>query len=105
MNNIQWQLVLDKVGTILIDRRFWVAVLTIIAVVFGLPEYDTDKLSDEALDWVTVVGRLVALIVVPMGLTVSWTKRPPSGTRFKEQSEVTEVADKLLALIEAAKNS
>lgn len=103
MKNIKWMLVLDKVGTVIVDRRFWAGLFTSLILVFGPSELlgNTDSLSNQAVEITTAIVRFVGIILPFLSLMASWTKRPPSGLRFKDTaSEANEFVEKLL---EAAK--
>lgn len=86
MNKVKLQLVLDKVGTIVVDRRFWVSLFTLLSIIFGIPELanNANYLSGEALDLVVLVAQILGLLLVPFGLVISWANRPPSGLNYKE---------------------
>lgn len=88
MDNINWKLILDKIGTVAVDRRFWVAVLTLVGILLGLPQLadNADSLSAELVDAIILIAQILGLIFIPTGLTLSWANRPPSGLRFKEPS-------------------
>lgn len=80
---------LDKILTVVVDRRFWVAVLTVVLTVGGLA-----GLSDEMLQQIeeafgedgeaiaVAAERLVQAVItliVALRLITSWTVREPSG--------------------------
>jgi hypothetical protein len=70
-------LILGKLGTVLVDRRFLAAVGTVLFMVFGIPE---GKYTEE----ITQIGTLIMSLVT----VLSWTYRPPSGLKHKELVEL-----------------
>lgn len=86
--NADWNLVFDKIGTIVVDRRFWLTFVFPVVFALGLfPELaarNPELLSDQAVGWAElVVGTVIPFISV-LVLNNSWTKRAPSGLNFKE---------------------
>lgn len=78
----QVTLVLDKVYSVLVDRRGWVTALTVLAI-FGVINVSADEItqSGEQLgEIIVLVTKLVTAISALMTLLWSWTKREPSGT-------------------------
>lgn len=73
-------LIISKIGTIFVDRRFLEAVATVLLVAFGVPE---GKYTAE----ITQVG----MFLTSLALMLSWTVRPPSGLKFKELLELDTV--------------
>lgn len=76
IGKITWDrivLILGKLGTVLVDRRFLGAVGTVLFMVFGIPE---GKYTEE----ITQIGTFILSLVVML----SWTIRPPSGLKHKD---------------------
>jgi hypothetical protein len=99
MNSINWKAILDKVGTVLVDRRFWVSLFTTIILVFGSPELldNAETLGDQAVEVAQIIMQFVGMILPFLNLVNSWTKRAPSGLRFKESQ--TDLVEQLLEAI------
>lgn len=70
-------LILSKIGTVLIDRRFLAAVGTVLFMLFGIPE---GQYTEE----ITQVGTLILSLVT----ILSWSVRPPSGLKYKDLFEL-----------------
>lgn len=83
--------VLGKIYTVLIDRRFWVSLLTVIGLVFGLPELaeNSEQAGTDVVDAITLIAQSVGSLIATITLILSWTKRPPSG---KEHNEIMRLA-------------
>lgn len=98
----QVKLFIEKLGTVLSDRRAWVMGLVVALLALtgyaGIPPELQDQLGEafgETFDasqgliaaalvfWVSF-GKLAALVVVAWKLIGSWTIRPPSGLSFKQ---------------------
>ena len=76
LSRITWDqvvLILGKIGTVLIDRRFLAAVGTVLFMAFGIPE-------GQYSDAIAQVGALILSLVT----VLSWTVRPPSGLVHKD---------------------
>lgn len=102
MKNINWKLVFDKVGTVIVDRRFWVSLFTTVILVFGTPELlgNVDSLSDQALEVTQLIVQVLGMILPLLNLVNSWTKRAPSGLGFKEvQTESDILAEAVIKAI------
>lgn len=99
MKNFNWKLVLDKVGTVIIDRRFWVSLFSVIVLVFGTDQMlgNVDALSDQAVELSSLLLKFMGVFVVPVLLGNSWTKRAPSGLGFKEVNSEVEAFVKTLS--------
>lgn len=82
-----------KLGTVIIDRRFWLYLFTVFAVVFGMPELkeNADALSAEAADAVVLLVQGFTILIGMIKLIGSWENRPPSGTEYKEERIAVEV--------------
>jgi|SRR3990167_4889538 len=88
------KLFLEKMGTILADRRFWMAILTVgvsLLTLTGIDGNTIDKIKaligEDGAAAATFAEALIgALIVVITGIKTisSWTERPPSGLDYKE---------------------
>lgn len=84
----------NKLGTVLIDRRFW-AGATVVTMsllgVFGVSEETLARIEEMAgedgatiaLFMETLVPWVISLLVA-LKVIDSWTFRPPSGARYKE---------------------
>lgn len=83
--DINWKLIFDKLGTIVVDRRFWINLFTLLAILFGFPQLadQAEGLSDQAIALATLIVQAVSLIVIPLQLVWSWTRREPSGLSYK----------------------
>lgn len=79
------KLILDKIGTVLGDRRFWMYLLSLLAM-FGLvPQAaDTEALSKDIAEAVVLVFQAATVLGGALVVILSWERRPPSGLRFKE---------------------
>lgn len=64
--------ILEKLGTIVVDRRFIASVVSLVVLFLGVPE-------STAKNYVEAIGPIIALL----GLLASWTVRPPSGLNYK----------------------
>lgn len=88
IRNAKWSLVFDKVGTILVDRRFWLNFVFPVIFALGIfphvTEANAENLSDQAVGWSELIVGTVVPILSAYVLGNSWTKRPPSGLGFKE---------------------
>lgn len=68
-----------KILLILQCRRFWVIVLSFISFMVGAPELvNSSELSPQETELIVTVARLVAAVIFPTGLVVSWGIRKPS---------------------------
>lgn len=85
---------INKLGSVLIDRRFWAGALVVILSllgVFGVGEETLARIRElagedgaaVALLMETLVPGIISLLVA-MKVIDSWTERPPSGTRYQE---------------------
>ena len=85
---------LEKIGTVLVDRRFWVAVLAIILTLggaFGFSEDQLQQIKDAfgedgegiALFFEQVI-KVIVVIIAAVKVISSWTERPPSGLDHKD---------------------
>jgi hypothetical protein len=85
---------LEKIGTVLVDRRFWVAVLAIILTLggaFGFSEDQLRQIKDAfgedgegiALFFEQVI-KVIVVIIAAVKVISSWTERPPSGLDHKD---------------------
>src|SRR3990167_3115186 len=87
------KLFLEKMGTILADRRLWMAILTVgvsLLTLTGIDGNTIDKIKaligEDAAAATFAEALIGALIVVITGIKTisSWTERPPSGLDYKE---------------------
>lgn len=90
LKNANWKLIFDKVGTILVDRRFWLKFVFPTVFALGLfpqlADANAEQLTDQAIGWVKLIVEVVIPVLSAYLLGVDWTKRPPSGLEFKELS-------------------
>ena len=91
-------LVLDKIGTILVDRRFLgTFLLPVVGLFVVLPQ--TVDAQTELIESIITLVQGVGLVLCALGLQMSWTERPPSGLSFKEiDSEWKKVKEALSEL-------
>jgi len=84
---------LDKIGTVLIDRRFWIVVLSVLASAFGLPKLveHREELSQTLVQVASLIINAIVLLVGMFKLIDSWTVRPPSGTQYRESAQIAQV--------------
>ena len=101
--NADWKLVFDKLGTVLVDRRFWPAIITGVLLIFGTPEAldNVEGLSAEAESYTQLILQFLGVVIPYLKLTDAWTKRSPSGLGFKEITSETDVLS--AAVIKAIK--
>jgi len=101
--NANWKLIWDKVGTVLVDRRFWPSILTAVLLVFGTPEAldNVDGLSAEAESYTQLILQFLGVVIPYLKLTDAWTKRSPSGLGYKEVTSETDMLS--AAVIKAIK--
>lgn len=89
--NANWKFVVDKLGTILVDRRFWEMFIFPTIFSLGLLPYLQDKdvvqLSEEAVAWAALLVPIISSFL----LGISWTKRAPSGLGFKDVKTESDV--------------
>lgn len=106
LSNIQWQLIFDKVGTVLVDRRFWQLFVIPTAVAVGLFPYLTPDNTSVMSEQAVKISELVVAATVPILSSwlvgTSWTKREPSGLKYKEPKPETDVLAE--AVIKALKD-
>lgn len=85
---------INKLGSVLIDRRFWagatVVILSLLGV-FGVGEETLARIRELAGDDGAAIALLMETLVpwiisllVAMKVIDSWTERPPSGTSYRE---------------------
>lgn len=96
--NTKVSLILDKVGTVLGDRRFWVYVLSV-AGMFGLvpKAADTEVLSKDIAEAIVLIFQAATLLGGALFVIGSWERRPPSGLRFKELLDTVSKLEQLLS--------
>lgn len=89
-----------KLGTVLIDRRFWMYLLSL-GVIIGLvpATVDTEKMSNDLVGALELIMAGVTALGGLVMLVYSWTKRPPSGMNYKP--EINEVVATLLKEVKA----
>lgn len=81
---------LEKLGTMIIDRRLLFYIFVVVGTVLGLPQLtdNADTLNKELVDAITLIIQGVTAIVGLVTLLISWTKRPPSGQNYREAVDV-----------------
>lgn len=100
MRNNSW-LFVQKVGTLLVDRRFWVYLLSL-GIMLGVVPATADKeaLSTQTVDAILLVAQSATAVLGILVLVYSWTKRPPSGLDYKKlPTEVEKVLPVLIDLL------
>jgi hypothetical protein len=77
---------LEKVGSVLADRRFWVTIIpAALYIVYGRKPEDT-----EVSQWADAIVALIGMVALIAG----WSYRPPSGLkRDNEQVVVVKLND------------
>ena len=73
-----------KLATVAQDRRFWIAVVTVLASVLGAPQFvdQADDMGGEIADTIQVIIQAGGILVSYVALIISWTKRPPTGKNY-----------------------
>jgi hypothetical protein len=64
---------IEKLGTVLADRRFWVAAISLAVVFLGMPETKVQSYAEA-----------IIAILSSLALILGWTWRPPTGLNYKE---------------------
>lgn len=103
----QVQVFLKKLGTVLIDRRFW-SYLFLLGITLGVipATIDADKTANDVVTAVELIMAGVTALVGFVALVLSWTKRPPTGMDYQPlPPEVIEVAQAILKEVKSAKVS
>jgi hypothetical protein len=95
---------LEKIGTVLVDRRFWVAVLAIILTLggaFGFSEDQLRQIGDAFGDdgegiasFFEQVIKVIVTIIAAVKVISSWTERPPSGLDHKDFLLASRIEDR-----------
>jgi hypothetical protein len=82
--------VLAKIYTVLIDRRLWISLMTVVGLIFGVPELaeNADSTSSEIVDAIVLIVQSVGSLITTFGLLYSWTKRAPSGKNFRVWDQI-----------------
>lgn len=65
----------EKIGTVLADRRFWAAAISLAVVFFGMSETTVQTYAEA-----------IIAILTSLALILGWTWRPPTGLNYKEPS-------------------
>lgn len=80
----RWDFVKEKAFTFLTDRRLWLAVFAFIFVVRGGAEdlNATETLSDQAVNWVTIILTAVQAL--------AWSVRPPTSREKSDPATILE---------------
>lgn len=71
-----WADLWKKIETVIVDRRFWMAAILVVANFAGVPQ-----LIDNADEVAVNITQLIVAAVGVLGLLYSWTQRPPSGRK------------------------
>jgi len=94
-----------KLGTVLIDRRFW-SYLFLLGITLGVipATMDADQTANEVVTAVELIVQGATALAGFVALVLSWTKRPPTGMNYQPvPPEVLDVASAILKEIKAAK--
>lgn len=72
---------LSKLGTLLVDRRLWIALLFVVGNVVGVDEWsrNADALAGNIVDAIQGILMSGGALIAVVTLLYSYTKRPPSG--------------------------
>lgn len=89
---------INKLGTVLVDRRFWAAVAMIVislAGAFGVSQENLDRINEafgEEGETIAILAESIigAIVVLVSGVKVigSWTQRPPSGLDYEKAKDI-----------------
>jgi len=73
-----------KLATVVQDRRFWTAAITVISMVAGVPLMadQVDKAGGEVAGNIQVIIQSAGILISYVTLVLSWTKRAPSGKNY-----------------------
>lgn len=84
MRNNTW-LFVQKLGTLLVDRRF-IAYIISLGIMLGLipAATDAEALSNQTVDAILLIMQGATALLGVLVLVYSWTKRPPSGLDYKK---------------------
>lgn len=95
---------LEKLGTVLVDRRFWIAfgvIVTALGGVFGFSEGQLNAITkalgpdgEAAALFFEKAIQVLVVLVSAVGLVGSWSNRPPSGLDHKEYSVLAKYIEK-----------
>jgi len=84
-------LALEKIGSVLVDRRLWMAVIavsvalaTLGATQRELSEEEVAPVLEAFAELAFALAKVLAILAPLFKLISSWTVRPPSGLDFKE---------------------
>ena len=99
---MDWEQILKiarKIGRLLVDTRFWVAVLFIGGNFLGSEEWvkDADPLSQDIVAAIQALWNALVSVVSLVMLLYSYTKRSPSGLVNPNEDLADRVAEKLAA--------
>ena len=99
---MDWEQILKiarKIGRLLVDTRFWVAVLFIGGNFLGSTAWveNSDQLSQDIVEAVQALWNAVISVVSLVMLLYSYTKRSPSGLANPNEDLADRVAEKLAA--------
>ncbi len=80
------KLILGKIGSVLVDRRLWVYLFTLAAVILGMPKLgeNAENLGTDVASAIVLITQGVTILVGALSLIFSWERRPPSGLNYKE---------------------
>jgi hypothetical protein len=83
LKNNSW-LAIQKIGTLLVDRRFWMYLISLGVILGVLPKTaNADELGDAWVDGIMLVVQGATVLLNTLVLLYSYTKRPPSGLEYK----------------------
>jgi len=95
---------LEKIGTVLVDRRFWVAVLAIILTLGGAFDFSEDQLrqigdafgddGEGIASFFEQAIKVIVTIIAAVKVISSWTERPPSGLDHKDFLLASRIEDR-----------
>lgn len=84
-------LTLEKIGSLLVDRRLWMAVLAVSAALVALgaaekelKESDVAPVLEAFSALFFALAKVISILAPLFKLISSWTLRPPSGLNYKE---------------------
>lgn len=102
MRDNAW-LFVQKIGTVLADRRFWVWLFGLLVTMGILPATtDAGAIGNQTADAILLVVQGATALFGVIVLLYSWAKRPPSGLNYKELP--TEIEKLIPVLSELFKN-
>jgi len=95
---------LEKIGTVLVDRRCWVAFLAILLTLGGAFGFSEDQLrqiedafgedGEGIASFFEQVIKVIVTIIAAVKVISSWTERPPSGLDHKDFLLASRIEDR-----------